>query len=74
VTHVLVSKWPKRPLRGFGLRSERAPYVSIPLNTVIKLTPDTYGCDEERYLLLSKDLGSDGQAEPHGSADEPPSH
>ena len=57
-----------------GLRSERAPYVSIPLNTVIKLTPDTYGCDEERYLLLSKDLGSDGQAEPHGSADEPPSH
>ena len=57
-----------------GLRSERAPYVSIPLNTVIKLTPDTYGCDEERYLLLSKDLGSDGQAEPHGNADEPPSH
>ena len=38
-----------------GLPRDQAPYVSIPLNTVIQLTPNTYGCDEKRYLLLSKE-------------------
>ena len=51
-----------------GLPREKAPYVSIPLNTVIELTPTAYGCEEKRYLLLSKEEmmndWSDGQDEP----------
>ena len=51
-----------------GLPREKAPYVSIPLNTVIELTPTAYGCVEKRHLLLSKDEmvndWSDGQDEP----------
>eukprot|EP00747_Dinoflagellata_sp_TGD_P020962 gnl/TRDRNA2_/TRDRNA2_128172_c0_seq1.p1 gnl/TRDRNA2_/TRDRNA2_128172_c0~~gnl/TRDRNA2_/TRDRNA2_128172_c0_seq1.p1 ORF type:complete len:138 (-),score=24.48 gnl/TRDRNA2_/TRDRNA2_128172_c0_seq1:98-454(-) len=35
-----------------GMRLEEAPKVSIPLNTVVKLTPQTYGCLEERVKLL----------------------
>jgi len=39
--------------------------VSIPLNTVIELTPNAYGCVEKRYLLLSKEeMMNDGQDEP----------
>lgn len=50
-----------------GLDRDQAPYVSIPLNTVIELTPNAYGCEETRYLLLSKEEMSgmgDGQDEP----------
>ncbi len=48
-----------------GLPREQAPYVNIPLNTVIELTPQAYGCTEKRYLLLSKEeMISDGQDEP----------
>lgn len=48
-----------------GLPRDQAPYVSIPLNTVIELTPHAYGCDEKRYLLLSKEeMMKDGQDEP----------
>jgi hypothetical protein len=51
-----------------GLPREKAPYVSIPLNTVIELTPTAYGCEEKRHLLLSKEEmmndWSDGQDEP----------
>lgn len=48
-----------------GLPRDQAPYVSIPLNTVIQLTPNTHGCDEKRYLLLSKEeMMKDGQDEP----------
>lgn len=48
-----------------GLSRDEAPYVSIPLNTVIELTPDAYGCKEKRYLLLSKEeMMKDGQDEP----------
>ena len=51
-----------------GLPREKAPYVSIPLNTVIELTPTAYGCVEKRHLLLSKEEmvndWSDGQDEP----------
>merc|ERR1719291_635225 len=48
-----------------GLPREKAPYVSIPLNTVIELTPNSYGCEEKRYLLLSKEeMLKDGQDEP----------
>ena len=48
-----------------GLPRSQAPYVSIPLNTVIELTPNAYGCEEKRYLLLSKEeMLKDGQDEP----------
>jgi len=48
-----------------GLPRDHAPYVSIPLNTVIELAPKAYGCEEKRYLLLSKEeMMNDGQDEP----------
>ncbi|KAL7511968.1 hypothetical protein ACHAXN_008925 [Cyclotella atomus] len=48
-----------------GLPREQAPFVSIPLNTVIELRPNAYGCDEKRYVLLSKEeMLKDGQDEP----------
>lgn len=48
-----------------GLPRDQAPYVSIPLNTVIQLTPNAYGCEEQRFLLLSKEeMMKDGQDEP----------
>jgi len=48
-----------------GLTREEAPYVSIPLNHVIQLTPHAYGCHEERMCLLSKEeMLKDGQDEP----------
>lgn len=37
-----------------GLPREKAPFVSIPLNTVIKLTPGPYDCEEERITLIPK--------------------
>eukprot|EP00392_Amoebophrya_sp_AT5.2_P002708 g2713.t1 len=45
-----------------GLTREEAPTVSIPLNTVIELTPETYGCQEKRIQLLAKVMsaGSNG--------------
>ncbi len=33
-----------------GLSREEAPYVSIPLNTIIQLTPHAYGCHEKRLV------------------------
>ena len=58
-----------------GLSREEAPYVSIPLNTVIRLQPKTYSCDEERFLLIAKPKKSDGQDEPAVARDDdPPSH
>jgi broad specificity phosphatase PhoE len=33
-----------------GLSREDAPYVSIPLNTIIQLTPHAYGCHEKRLV------------------------
>jgi broad specificity phosphatase PhoE len=48
-----------------GLPREQAPFVSIPLNTVIELRPNAYGCEEKRYVLLSKEeMLKDGQDEP----------
>jgi len=66
-----------------GLPREQAPYVSIPLNTVVKLSPHTYGCSEERSNLMPNfSSRPDGQKEPppFGSQSqsfdfmEPPSH
>mmetsp|Transcript_40456 Transcript_40456/g.47340 ORF Transcript_40456/g.47340 Transcript_40456/m.47340 type:complete len:511 (+) Transcript_40456:71-1603(+) len=48
-----------------GLSREEAPYVSIPLNTVIQLKPHAYGCDEKRVCLMDKtEMFGDGQDEP----------
>lgn len=48
-----------------GLDRNEAPYVSIPLNSVIELRPHAYGCDEQRYCLMRKEeMMYDGQDEP----------
>lgn len=48
-----------------GLRRDEAPYVSIPLNTVIQLSPHAYGCHEQRICLMDKsEMLDDGQDEP----------
>jgi broad specificity phosphatase PhoE len=48
-----------------GLDRKEAPYVSIPLNNVIALTPHAYGCHEKRYCLMMKEeMLQDGQDEP----------
>jgi broad specificity phosphatase PhoE len=48
-----------------GLDRKEAPYVSIPLNNVIELTPHAYGCHEKRYCLMMKEeMLIDGQDEP----------
>eukprot|EP00536_Pseudo-nitzschia_multiseries_P013491 jgi/Psemu1/68735/estExt_Genemark1.C_5770009 len=48
-----------------GLDRKEAPYVSIPLNNVIELTPHAYGCHEKRYCLMMKEeMLADGQDEP----------
>jgi Histidine phosphatase superfamily (branch 1) len=48
-----------------GLDRNEAPYVSIPLNNVIELTPHAYGCNEKRYCLMMKEeMLNDGQDEP----------
>mmetsp|Transcript_21661 Transcript_21661/g.42544 ORF Transcript_21661/g.42544 Transcript_21661/m.42544 type:complete len:486 (-) Transcript_21661:350-1807(-) len=48
-----------------GGTREDAPFVSIPLNTVIKLNPKTYDCDVERIPLNKSFANGDH---------EPPSH
>ncbi len=54
-----------------GLSREEAPYVKIPLNHVIILTPHAYGCHEERVCLMPKEeMFSDGQDEPVTSMPE----
>ncbi len=47
-----------------GLSREEAPFISIPLNTIIKLTPETYTCQEERIELVY-DEHSDNDAPSH---------
>ena len=47
-----------------GKRREDCPRLSIPLNTVIKLTPRTYDCEEERISLMDTLMQKDGQTEP----------
>jgi broad specificity phosphatase PhoE len=48
-----------------GLDRKEAPYVSIPLNNVIELTPHAYGCHEKRFCLMGKEeMLQDGQDEP----------
>jgi broad specificity phosphatase PhoE len=48
-----------------GLDRNEAPYISIPLNNIIELTPHAYGCHEKRFCLMRKEeMLSDGQDEP----------
>mmetsp|Transcript_5548 Transcript_5548/g.7097 ORF Transcript_5548/g.7097 Transcript_5548/m.7097 type:complete len:482 (+) Transcript_5548:296-1741(+) len=48
-----------------GLTREESPFVKVPLNHVIKLTPHAYACDEEVICLYEKDdVLNDGQDEP----------
>lgn len=54
-----------------GLTRAEAPYVKIPLNHVIILTPHAYGCHEERVCLMPKEeMFCDGQDEPVTSMPE----
>lgn len=59
-----------------GLQREDAPYASIPLNTVVELTPTAFSCSCKRHKLHDK-VTVDGQNEPvarvAGELD-PPSH
>ena len=66
-----------------GYTREESPTLSIPLNTVIKLTPKTYDCEESRITLGNLGNPEDGQAEPSDKAPDlwlrhsqrdPPSH
>jgi broad specificity phosphatase PhoE len=65
-----------------GLSRAEAPYVSVPLNCVIQLTPSAFGCEEKKYVLYTpqKALVSDGQDEPNTTKtnmsmnNDPPSH
>jgi len=36
-----------------GRSRDEAPHVPIPLNTVIKLVPGTYSCEEQRFKLIN---------------------
>jgi broad specificity phosphatase PhoE len=48
-----------------GLDRKDAPYVNIPLNNVIELSPHAYGCHERRFCLMRKEeMLNDGQDEP----------
>eukprot|EP00510_Aplanochytrium_minuta_P003113 CAMPEP_0184016392 /NCGR_PEP_ID=MMETSP0954-20121128/6904_1 /TAXON_ID=627963 /ORGANISM="Aplanochytrium sp, Strain PBS07" /LENGTH=548 /DNA_ID=CAMNT_0026297409 /DNA_START=162 /DNA_END=1808 /DNA_ORIENTATION=+ len=47
-----------------GYSREDAPFVSIPLNTVVKLTPIAYMCEEDRIQLRKQG----------DNVEEPPSH
>jgi broad specificity phosphatase PhoE len=49
-----------------GLSRAEAPYVSVPLNTVLELVPSAFGCKETRHVLYKpeKALPKDGQDEP----------
>jgi broad specificity phosphatase PhoE len=58
-----------------GLDRTEAPYVSIPLNNVIQLTPHAYGCHEKRFCLMGKEeMSTDGQDEPVTSMPRADSH
>lgn len=46
-----------------GLSRAEAPYVSIPLNVVVQLTPSAFHCAEHRHKLYDGIVGNDGQHE-----------
>lgn len=58
-----------------GKTRAEAPYLSIPLNTVIEINPGPIICEEKRHVLYKppKKTLVDGQDEPN-KPDDPPSH
>ena len=46
-----------------GMSRQDAPFVKVPLNHVIRLSPTAYGCEEETICLLRKEEMDDGQDE-----------
>ena len=64
-----------RIIYGFymGLSRAETPYVSIPLNVVVQLTPSPFECSAARHELYDGLVGEDGQNEPHKQRD-PQSH
>jgi len=64
-----------------GISRAEAPYVSIPLNTVVEMQPHAFGCNVKRHILYQPPavLAPDGQDEPDAAeklkvALDPPSH
>ena len=54
-----------------GLTRDEAPFVKIPLNQVMKLTPRPCGCDKEIICLLdNSEMVDDGQDVPMTSIQE----
>jgi len=47
-----------------GLSRSDAPYVSIPLNTVIECKPGAFACEVRKHVLYKIILNDDGQNEP----------
>jgi len=47
-----------------GLSREEAPYVDIPFNSVIKIVPRCYTCEEERFELVETKNGKDNKKNP----------
>ena len=45
-----------------GYAREEATNLSVPLNTIIKLTPGIYGCTEERTQLCVDEIVEQGSA------------
>ena len=57
-----------------GMDRTEACNASIPLNTVIKLTPKTHECDEEREVLYAptkEDLGAIAEGDERGGGVSP---
>ena len=61
-----------------GLSRAESPYVSVPLNCVLQLTPLAFSCEEKRYTLYvpTIELCPDGQDEKNKYAlmNDPQSH
>lgn len=49
-----------------GLSRSEAPFVSIPLNTVLECKPGAFACSVDKHVLYKIILDDDGQNEPIG--------
>jgi broad specificity phosphatase PhoE len=50
------------------LSTEELPYLSIPLNTLIRLEPKAYGCKEKRIKFDDNNLDASGHGQGNGDA------
>ena len=58
-----------------GKPREACPRLSIPLNCIIKLTPRTHDCEEERFMMdINAGGGAWGTGDNFADSVEPPSH